>query len=612
MFFERGIPHIYEGDLMKEDDLLGWLIHQKRHSEIPEVTDEMKDKLIESTKHLAVIFCKFISIDWLIGIVLISGIISIDDKDDKQDIRVLNELENIDDELEKEGIVIVRIDNADEAKEYGLDHLPTLIYFEEGIPSMYEGDLMNEEEVLEWLILQKDTATIEEVTDEILEDLIEDHEYVVAYCKFEERAISLHMYQWKIQLWIVWIFLFHIQSRAHATRVTDAIIFWVRSAENFPLCFDHVVFCLPFPVFFLHADDLENIDDELDEAGIIFVTTEDTAMAKSKLNIKTFPQLVFFRNRDPLFYKGDIDDEDEVLAWLTDENTLEIPGKIEEVNSKMLEKILSENDYVVVFFCESEFWSNQITRRFVIAYFSIVLFVCVCNVDSEGDKKAQKILNELENIDDECEEKSIDFVKTSDDGIDKEYDLVELPALAFYRNKFRTIYKGDLMKEEEILDWVLDLFGSDPDVIETVDRKTLQVLINDVEHLAVFFCKFNITSFCRHGIIDQYIRSNVGINNFHHWISDDDKCESCPGILEELETIDDDTDDHNIQFVKSNDVKLAHEIGIFSFPALVYYETGVPIMYDGRLLFRWIVQFFCSIDFEFQIKCFVFISIQVI
>lgn len=63
---------------------------------------------------------------------------------------------------------------------------------------------------------------------------------------------------------------------------------------------------------------------------------------------------------------------------------------------------------------------------------------------------------------------------------------------------------------------------------------------------------------------------------------DDDKCASCPGILEELETIDDETDEHGIQFVKSNDVKLAHEIGIFAFPALVYYETGVPIMYDGK------------------------------
>lgn len=109
--------------------------------------------------------------------------------------------------------------------------------------------------------------------------------------------------------------------------------------------------------------------------------------------------------------------------------------------------------------------------------------------DKEGDKKSQKILSELENIDDECEEKDIDFVKTSDDGVQKEYDLSELPALAFYRHKFRTIYDGDLMHEEAILSWVLDLHDSQPDIIESVDRKTLKDLITDVEHLAVFFCK---------------------------------------------------------------------------------------------------------------------------
>ncbi|EDV59792.2 uncharacterized protein Dere_GG10803, isoform E [Drosophila erecta] len=454
VLFERGIPHIYEGDLMKEDELLGWLVHQKRYSEIPEVTDEMKDKLVENTEHLAVIFY---------------------DKDDKQDMRILNELENIDDELEKEGIVIVRIDNAAEAKEYGLDHLPALIYFENKIPALYEGDLMNEDEVLEWLLVQKKTATIEEVTDEILVSLINEHEYVV--------------------------------------------VFFTGPCEPGETC-EHT----------LNA--LESIDDELDEAGIIFVTTEDTGIAK-KYNVKTYPRLVFFRNRDPLHFTGDLDDEDEVLAWITDDETLEIPGKIEEVNVKMLDKILAENDHVVVFFY------------------------------AEGDKKAQKILNELENIDDECEEKDIDFVKTSDDDIDKEYDLPGLPALAFYRHKFRTIYTGDLMKEEEILEWVIDLHESTADVIESVDRKTLQVLINDVEHLAVFFY--------------------------------DDECESCSDILEELENIDDDTDKHGIQFVKSNDVKLAHEIGIFAFPALVYYETGVPIMYDGNIasnqdVFNWILE----------------------
>lgn len=77
------------------------------------------------------------------------------------------------------------------------------------------------------------------------------------------------------------------------------------------------------------------------------------------------------------------------------------------------------------------------------------------------------------------------------------------------------------------------------------------MLINDEDHLAVFF--YN------------------------------DNCDECDEILEELETIDDDTDKHGITFVKSKDAKLAAEVGIFSFPALVYYETGVPIMYDGKL-----------------------------
>lgn len=71
--------------------------------------------------------------------------------------------------------------------------------------------------------------------------------------------------------------------------------------------------------------------------------------------------------------------------------------------------------------------------------------------------------------------------------------------------------------------------------------------------------------------------------NFFPPSADDDSARS-KSVLDELETIDDDTDKHGIQFVKSKDAKLASEIGIFSFPALVYYDTGVPIMYDGEFL----------------------------
>lgn len=37
------------------------------------------------------------------------------------------------------GIVFVKIDDPDETKEYGIEKIPTLMYFEKGIPMMYEG-----------------------------------------------------------------------------------------------------------------------------------------------------------------------------------------------------------------------------------------------------------------------------------------------------------------------------------------------------------------------------------------------------------------------------------------------------------------------------------------
>lgn len=57
--------------------------------------------------------------------------------------KILNELENIDDDLEKEGIVIVKMDDEKEAKEYGIDTLPTLVYFEDKLPAIYEGKLID-------------------------------------------------------------------------------------------------------------------------------------------------------------------------------------------------------------------------------------------------------------------------------------------------------------------------------------------------------------------------------------------------------------------------------------------------------------------------------------
>ena len=65
-------------------------------------------------------------------------------------------------------------------------------------------------------------------------------------------------------------------------------------------------------------------------------------------------------------------------------------------------------------------------------------------------------------------------------------------------------------------------------------------------------------------------------------LSDDDNCPTCETVLAELETIDDETDEIGIQFVKTNDVDVAEDLGISHLPALVYFEGGVPSIYDGR------------------------------
>ena len=75
------------------------------------------------------------------------------------------------------------------------------------------------------------------------------------------------------------------------------------------------------------------------------------------------------RNGDFQAFTGDLKNEINVLNWLSDIETLEIPGVIEEVNSDMLLNIVTLEDDVLVFFYDTE------------------------------DKDSEDILNELETID---------------------------------------------------------------------------------------------------------------------------------------------------------------------------------------------------------------------
>lgn len=47
-------------------------------------------------------------------------------------------------------------------------------------------------------------------------------------------------------------------------------------------------------------------------------------------------------------------DESGVLEFLTSLEAMELPDQIEEVNAKILDKIVEEQEFVAVLFCEYE------------------------------------------------------------------------------------------------------------------------------------------------------------------------------------------------------------------------------------------------------------------
>lgn len=126
--------------------------------------------------------------------------------------------------------------------------------------------------------------------------------------------------------------------------------------------------------------------------------------------------------------------------------------------------------------------------------------------------------------------------------------------------------KGDLAAED-VLQWLI--LQKTEDRIETVTRSIMESLIQNVQYLAVYFCK-HVESVPRH--------------SFFHAISFSDKpnCKTCDQVIVELENIDDECDLFGIQMVKIQDPQLAKRYGIKTFPALVYFRNGNPLLYDGK------------------------------
>ncbi|GFT85179.1 thioredoxin domain-containing protein [Trichonephila clavipes] len=319
IFFENQVPNFYKGNLTTEEAVLDWLKELQSSDEIEAVIDKVIELMIDKCDYLAVIFYN-------------AG--------DAAARKALNELENIDSESDKAGIPLVRSESFVIAEMYGIDNLPALVFFENGVPNVYPDDLSVEQDVLKWLLEQQSSDEIEDVSPKVLEQMIS---------KTEHLAV-----------------LFYDKNDRKSKEVLR---------------------------------ELENIDDEAAEHDMPFVRIDDKELA-AEYGFDDIPMLVYFEKRIPSIYQGDLTNEQQVWKWLHLQLTSD---GIEEVTEKILYMLIGHNDFVAVLFYDHK------------------------------SKKSAKVLKELETIDDDADQYNILIVKNDNFAAAQKYGLKKLPALLFFK-----------------------------------------------------------------------------------------------------------------------------------------------------------------------------------
>jgi len=280
---------------------------------------------------------------------------------------IIKQLEKINNECDNYGIQLMKIKDPQFSKRYGIRTFPALVYFRNGNPITFEGELKVENSVLEWLTDDENREIedeIEEVNNRMLDKLLESSPLIAVFF-YDDECVEC-----------------------------ETIL-----------------------------EQMENIDGDVDEFGIDFVKTDDPNTAR-QYNIYNTPALVYFRRMSPVVYDGDLMDDQKILNWLTSQDVFEVKNEIEEVNRKLLEKLLEENEFLVVYFEEEN---------------------CIECAD---------IMKGLESIDDEVDALDITFVKVIDPRYAKKYGIAKLPGLVYFRRKFPSIYRESLLDEKAILSWI--------------------------------------------------------------------------------------------------------------------------------------------------------------
>lgn len=381
VYYRKKIPIVYEGDLEKEQEVLAWLLEFRDTADDEERRADSLESVESEGGRSKEDVIELVDKETLQELITSTGYITVlfyPKNNCKTCDAILKELEEIDDETDKYGIHFVKTEETEYGEEVaGITEFPSLVYFEEGTPSIYDGNLLEEEQVLAWLVRQKTEDTIENVNRDLLFRMVGEKEYIAA-------------------------------------------LFYKRNDDESEEIIEH----------------LENIDDDCGDYEVHLVKICDHLIAK-KYGVREPPGLVFFRRGKPVKYEGDLFDEFEVLEWLTRPENMESADAIEKVNRRMFDRLMSKLTYLAVLF-----------------------------YSKDDCKQCDRVLEELEKIDDEADQAGIKFVKIDDAQLAKSFGVYAIPALVFFKKSTvperhgetePIIYAGDLKKGNKILEWLIQV-----------------------------------------------------------------------------------------------------------------------------------------------------------
>lgn len=106
-------------------------------------------------------------------------------------------------------------------------------------------------------------------------------------------------------------------------------------------------------------------------------------------------------------------------------------------------------------------------------------------------------LNYDPQIDDDADRYGVQFVSNAERAAAKKFGITTFPKLLFFKHKEPTVYEGDLMNEEQVLEWLTSIESMDmPDKIEEATAKSLPGIIDNQDYVAVLFCEYCFSFDC--------------------------------------------------------------------------------------------------------------------